>query len=272
VHTYEVHTPYLRGEFTRGLERGRLGTTLEVEDPGLLERIQPDAAELEYVRALYDGGVATADREVGALLAVLEELGLDARTLVVLTSDHGEDLGDRTPLKPATHGHSLYDELVHIPLIVRDPDAEAGLRIPQQVRLVDVMPTVLDRLGVALDSDLDGQSLASWSRPEERHERPAFARLTTHRFVVSKESLRTGRHKLIRNAFPAQLPLELYDLEADPGETHNLADAEPALRERLKAELDGVRSRVVEEGAADYRPDEMSDALRERLEALGYAE
>jgi arylsulfatase A-like enzyme len=266
VHTYEVHTPYRRTEYSSDLEPGRLGATFEMADSGRLSDPTPD--ELHYIRALYDGGVAAADREVGGLLARLEALGVADRTLVVVTSDHGEDLGDRAPPGAGTHGNALYEELVRVPLVIRDPRTEhPGLRVDEQVRLVDVMPTILELLGLPADENADGRSLAPWLRPGERSARPAFGRLVSHHDVIRKESLRSDGYKLILNRFP-QLPLvELYDLADDPRELLNLSEEQPELRERLEAELDELRT---PRGRASYAPDEIPGELRQRLKALGY--
>jgi arylsulfatase len=272
VHTYEVHTPYRRLEYAAGLERGGLSETFETDDA---DRYATGAApvgevELSYLRALYDGGVAVADREVGRLLDALEATGLAGRTLVVLTSDHGEELGERTPARPGNHGHSLYDELLLVPLIVHDPRPAAPVgRVAQQVRSVDVMPTVLDLLGVTAPEGLDGRSLAGLMRGEESGNRPAFARLQT---AGVREMVRDGSHKLIHNVFPIVPPLELYDLAEDPAESKSLGKEQPERLAELGTALRELRSPIAEEGPPYYEPQQKLPAeLRERLEALGYA-
>jgi len=276
VHTYEVHTPYRRLEYATGLERGRLPErfeTAEVAD-ALRDRRPPSDTELAYIRALYDGGAAAADRHVGALLGVLEELGLAERTLVVVTSDHGEDLGDRAPPRPATHGHSLYDELLLVPLVVYDPRLDDAVsRVPAQVRLVDVLPTILDLLGVLEDPRSNGRSVAPLMRGEEAGDRPAYAQIVTIKGGARKVALREGAHKLIQNAFPKIPAVELYDLAADPAEEMNLASQESELREQLQEKLRRARAPVAEGGLPNYRPGQPTPrALKERLEALGYVE
>lgn len=276
VHTYEVHTPYRRLEYATGMERGRLPERFEIAEvaSALADRRSPSDAELAYIRALYDGGVAAADRHVGALLEVLEELGLADQTLVVVTSDHGEDLGQRAPPRPGTHGHSLYDELLLVPLIIYDPRLAGGAsRVSAQVRLLDVLPTILDLLGVGEDPRSIGRSLAPLMRGEEVGDRPAYAQIVTIKRGARKVALRVDSHKLIRNAFPTFPAVELYDLAADPAEARNLADREVELRERLEERLLGERAPVAEDGLPNYRPGTPTPpALKERLEALGYVE
>jgi arylsulfatase A-like enzyme len=276
VHTYEVHTPYRRLDFATGLERGRLPESFEIGKvaEALSDRQPPSDAELAYVRALYDGGVAAADRHVRGLLDVLKELGLAEETLVVLTSDHGEDLGDRAPPRPGTHGHSLYDELLLVPLVIYDPRLEGAVsRVRAQVRLVDVLPTILDLLGVPEDPRSNGRSLAPLMRGEETEDRPAYAQIVTINGGARKVALREGSYKLIQNAFPKVPAVELYDLAADPAEARNLASEEKELREQLQEKLRRARAPVAEGGLPNYRPGKPTPrALKEQLEALGYVE
>ena len=273
VHSYEIHTPYRRLEYAAALERGVLPETFETDDADdyATGAAPVGEAELAYLRALYDGGVAAADREVGRLLDALEALGLAERTLVVLTSDHGEDLGDRLPLRPGNHGHSLYDELLLVPLIVHDPRPGAPVgRIAYQVRSVDVMPTILDLLGVSAPEGLAGQSFAGLMRGEETGDRPAYARIQN---AGVREMVRDGSHKLIRNVFPIVPSIELYDLAEDPTESRSLAEQRPERLAELGAALGELRSPIAEEGPPSYAPQQKVPAeLRERLEALGYAQ
>lgn len=272
VHSYEIHTPYRRLEYAAALERGGLPETFETDDADRFATgaVQASEAELAYLRALYDGGIATADREVGRLLDAIEALGLAERTLVVLTSDHGEDLGDRSPLRAGNHGHSLYDELMLVPLIVHDPRRGAPVgRIAYQVRIVDVMPTILDLLGVPAPEGLDGRSLVRLMRGEETGDRPAFARLQK---AGVREMVRDRSHKLIRNVFPIVPAIEFYNLADDPGEQRNLAKQRTEELAELSAALRELRTSVAEDGPPNYEPHRTVPAeLRERLEALGYA-
>jgi arylsulfatase A-like enzyme len=280
VHTYEVHLPYIRAGLAQGVPRAGLSTFIDMAE---LDRIRHGqiaigADQRAYLEALYDGGVRRADRHVGELMAVLEELGLRESTLVVVSSDHGEDLGERIPHYAAEHGHTLYDELVTVPLIIRDPTlGVAASRIPELVRSVDVLPTILDRLGVEAELG-EGQSLVPLMRGVEPAERFAFSHLA--RYGPERVSLRSARWKLIRNLTedtstppvdPNAPPLELYDLRADPAEQHNLADASPDDLDRLQSKLDELLERRAENGPADFGPREgLSRELRTRLKELGY--
>jgi arylsulfatase A-like enzyme len=277
VHTYEVHTPYRRRDFAADLDRGVLGPTFEIADTARIRRgeLSLGPTELAYVEALYDGGVAAADRHVGQLLRVLAEVGRADDTLVVLTSDHGEDLGRRSPARPGTHGHSLYDDELRVPLVLYDPtDRVPARRIATLVRTVDVLPTVLDRVGVPIPADLDGRSLVPILRGEETTHRTAYSEIPRSRFV-RKASLLEYPHKLIVNVPPreAEEPaFELYDLEADPAEASDRTALDPERAERMRAELESRRAARDRDGRADFDRPTQNEALTERLRALGYVE
>jgi arylsulfatase A-like enzyme len=281
VHTYEIHVPYRERRFVEGKDPGELGPTFEVEHrEGLRHgRIRLSRAERAYLEGLYDGGVAVADREVGILLEALETLGISDETLVVVTSDHGEELGERSPRWAGWHGHTLYDELVRVPLLVLDPSRTYPLRwVPWQVRVIDVMPTVLDLLGVPAQAGGAGRSLLPLMRGEELAHRPALIRLFPREAGAAtpkRMGVRSGQHKLLVNLpflEPSASVTELYDLGGDPREERNLAEARTELGAELRAQLDRELAALREEGPPDFRPRSVVPSEeRERLEALGYA-
>ncbi|MGC9326783.1 MAG: sulfatase-like hydrolase/transferase, partial [Candidatus Hinthialibacter sp.] len=101
-----------------------------------------------FLHEVYDGGARYADEWVGAIVRHLQERNLMDSTLIIVTSDHGEALGDRWMPRPANHGHTLYDELLLVPLIFHLPkQIPSGRKVEKQVRLLDMLPTVLDLLG-----------------------------------------------------------------------------------------------------------------------------
>jgi arylsulfatase A-like enzyme len=264
------------------MPRGRLGPTFESASAVEVKRAEriPDGEELAYIRALYDGGVAACDHAVGELLAELERLGIAGQTLVVVTADHGEDLGDRKPLRPGNHGHALYDEQLRVPLILRDPTRSFPVRrVTAQVRLVDVMPTVLDLLGLPPAADREGRSLVPLLLGEEKTPRLAWAEIPHHALIDAgvRWAVRTGSHKLIVTPPEArgrgEPKLELYALEQDAGERTNLAPRDPERRAELMQQLRGVALALNQSGAAVYREVGTPDPqLQERLRSLGYVE
>lgn len=280
VHTYEPHTPYRRRTFTDGLDPGSVGEVFETEELPLLRSgaLHFDDRDLLYLTALYDGGVRESDRQLGELLELLEELGISGRTLVVVSSDHGEELGEHYPRAVGDHGHSLHDELLRVPLVIANPTERYPVaRISAQVRTIDILPTIAELMGVA-DADGAGRagagrSLVPLLRGEERDDRIAFGGAT--RTLPARSFVRSGGYKYIESRLdsppdpelPAPPPRQLYDLRADPGERTNLVDAQPELADRLREQL-----REHEAGREQQIPalDAIPPALQERLRSLGY--
>jgi len=278
VHSYEVHTPYVRDRFVRGVASGSLSSPFDVDQVKSIQHGETPLGEGEraWLGALYDGGVATADAHVGMLLEALEKLGLAETTLVVVTSDHGEDLGERSPTLAGRHGHTLYDELLRVPLVLYDPtESFAVRRVATQVQLLDVLPTILERLGVAIPPGVHGLSLVGLLRGARVAERPAFSAAT--RSGPRRFSVRGRRFKLIRNLPRAEVELgpetprwELYDLRDDPRERRNLANELPEVKARMATQLGVLRRRA--SGLDLEVPAPGSPAQRRQLEALGYLE
>jgi arylsulfatase A-like enzyme len=274
VHSYEAHMPYEHTTFSAGLEPARFGPhfTEEAHRAVSSGELVLSAHELEVLEALYDGGVQACDREVGRLLDGLEDLGLRDETVVIVTSDHGEELAEgRFPSFAGNHGHALFEELVHVPLIVARPRAEAR-RVAQQVRSMDVLPTALELLRVSVPEDVEGRSLvpllegrpetverlASGGSIEEGPER-RFVRLHGHKLVLRLEEPEPG------SPFEHVPELELFDLRADPGERDDLALQRPEVLSALRA-IAEARSDAGFDPEALLIPPELTEQLR----ALGY--
>jgi len=212
----------------------------------------------------YDGEVAAVDALVGELLTTLEAKGIAERTLVVVAGDHGEAFGEH-----GEQGHAVfvYDTTLRVPLIMAWPEAlPGGVVVEQPVSLVDVAPTILDLLGIDPPSGAEGRSLLDLCFDPDRatDERPLYAE-SLHgrmRFGWSPlHAIRTTRWKYIRAPRP-----ELYDLQADPGETTNVVDAHPDVVASLAAALDAMDVDVeVDTESVELDPDAVA-----ALEALGY--
>ncbi len=209
----------------------------------------------------YHGEVAAADAALEPLLRPILEQGARGRTLVILTSDHGEALGDHGE---ATHGVFAYEATLRVPLVVYAPALFRPRVVTEPVRHVDLVPTVLDALGMDAPAGLAGRSLLPLLAGRAAGDTPAgyFEALSTsiNRRWAPLYGLREGGLKYI------ELPLpELYDLSADPGETRNLAASRPQELERLGARL--KRLRASDRGTT---PAKESPETLERLRALGY--
>ena len=226
--------------------------------------------DIAALRAIYLGLVAEVDAHLGRILDWLEETGQAERTVIVFTSDHGEMLGDGRMWGK----HSVFDPAFRIPLIVVDPRREkaAGRRVAAPTESVDVASTVLEVLGREAPKAWDGTSLPPWlddavaegEMPEgwrqaqlmeidfaEPHRETRFQRAWgTDARGCGAAILREGRWKLV--VFSGGLPPMLFDLEADPGETRNLAQDPAAAGElaRLAAALAARRAREGGRGRA----------------------
>jgi arylsulfatase A-like enzyme len=251
VHLYDPHLPYA--------PEGPFAPREAAADP------------IAAARARYYGEVSSADAQVGRLLAWLRDAKREEHTIVVVTADHGELLGEHGRTL-GTHSTHLVDATVHVPLIVRVPGLPARV-VPEQVRLVDVLPTVLDLMGIAVPGGLDGRSLAPLLRGAPMAHVPAYSETFYERFPevappgAELVSLREGAYKLLRSP----VRRELYDLDRDPDELQDVGATHPDLVAGLEAELRRVR-RVPQAPDAPLSMDEEERQRHlERLRSLGYA-
>jgi N-sulfoglucosamine sulfohydrolase len=227
----EPHRPYDFGGATPD-------TSLGVTVPGYL----PDTPGTRADVAAFQGAIRQMDRGVGRILAALDDLGLAESTVVVFATDHGAAM----PRAKCT----LYDPGIEVALLLRVPGLAPRV-VPDLVSNVDVTPTLLDALGLASPENLEGRSLWPLLRDQAYTPRvEVFAEKTFHTAYEPMRAIRTARHKLIVNfevglrfdvpgdilpspSFPSMVPamlgtrphLELYDLDADRWEQHNLADS-----------------------------------------------
>jgi arylsulfatase A-like enzyme len=193
--------------------------------------------QLAEMMAGYYGMVAQLDHAIGRVLAALEATGQAGETLVIVTTDHGELLGDHQML---FKGPLHYDGLLRVPLVVRGPRVAAGVTVRAPVGLVDLAPTVLDLAGVGAARPLDGRSLRPFLEGGEEP-RPWVLTENDHEmgFTLHLRTITTPRHVLTRyEADPAVG--ELYDRAIDPGEFENRWDdaAYASVRSELLAELE----------------------------------
>lgn len=221
--------------------------------------------DLAHIKALYDGEIRYADGQVGRVLDRLAERGLHEDTLVVLTSDHGEEFLEHGAWE---HQRTLYEEQLRIPLVLRGPGIPAGRREPAQVNHLDLAPTILDWAGLPPLPTQRGRSLL---KPLEY--RPAYGE-TDHALPDARKLfLRdgTGRSKVILTydrKSDALTQEEWFDLGADPGETRSSAPPEAAAAR--------IRTSLLERWQAARRqgqgglPVELSPEQVEQLRALGY--
>jgi arylsulfatase A-like enzyme len=249
-------------------------------------------SENEGARRLYRGEVDDTIDAVGRLLEALEGSSHARRTIVVFTADHGHALGEHGYY--FHHGAFLYDDSLRIPLIVSWPGhLPEGRVVGEQVRSIDVAPTLLELAGVPLDASVDGASLAGYWTGAEGAPREALVESDVRMMeantrrevggVLGKlRAWRSGRYKLILTPAIQGPRFELYDLSTDPGETHDLSGEEALrplfeqMREKLVAALPEEERRALgpldaEGGGGDASSDVSQEEL-ELLRQLGYVE
>ena len=210
----------------------------------------------------YDAEVAATDAQVGRLLDFLQLSGRDEDTVVMVVADHGEMLGEHGE---PTHGFFIYEGAVHVPLIVAGPGVVART-VAEQVRIVDVMPTALELLGLKVPASVQGASLLPLLRGEPlalvAQSETYYPRY--HYGWSELVSVQDGRFKLIRAT-----RRELFDLQRDPVEQTDLAGSEAARAANLEASLDGLLKHVSRAGPP-RGPTTVDAETEERLQALGY--
>ena len=219
-------------------------------------------------RASYNAAITAADAAVGKLVAALKQQKIDGNTAVIVVADHGQALGAHGE---DAHGIFLYDETIHVPLLIRLPEARPAARqVTVKVRLVDVAPTVLEIAGLPVPSQMQGQSLLRIAKSTpgggSGADQPVYSRsdLSQRGFGWSPlESWRAGKYLYIRAP-----KAELYDVTADPGATHNLAQSSKATLDTLASQLDGFDRRF--SGEAGKSATELSSSELQKLASLGY--
>ena len=217
----------------------------------------------------YQGEIAYADESLGAVLRELDELGELERTLIVMTSDHGEG---RHQHREVTHAFLAYDTTIHVPLILQVPGRQGGRRIAERVGTVDIVPTVLDLVGAEIPPEIQGRSLlplmdGAAPTGAGRDRRPYYAESMSPRLSHDFGELRAfflGPWKYIHGPRP-----ELFHLGDDPRELTDLAAERAEERRRMEAALVEFLESHKSADAADAAY-EASEETRRRLAALGY--
>jgi arylsulfatase A-like enzyme/Flp pilus assembly protein TadD len=220
----------------------------------------------EYKDRPYDGEIAFADAQVGRVIRFLKEKNLYRNTLIVLSGDHGESLGEHGE---KTHGFFIYNATLHVPLIFHLPDSKLGKTVADLVSLADLMPTVLQLLKTVIPAQVQGRTLLPLMAPKKQDKsRSLYAETFLPRLHFNWSELRgveTENYHFIDAPKP-----ELYDLAKDPAETQNLFPQKKAVAEELRSRL----AELIRQYSAGQELSEktgLDPALMERLKSLGYA-
>ena len=267
LHLLAPHSPYQPPPpFARRFDPGYTGAIEGITDTllrineGVLE---PTARDLEHLRLAYQENLAYGDDLVGRLVDLLRRTGLLERTVVIVAADHGEAFREHGVM---LHTATLYEELIHVPLVIRFPSRFGKLprRWTDIVELRDLVPTVCDALRWRCDASGSRSLLRRIRAPASS---ASVARAwTSDGARVALGALVTGRHKLVLDSRARRLAL--YDLRGDPGERHDLAGANVRLARRLARRLRAPRDAAAS-GTAAARP---ADETARKLRALGYTQ
>jgi len=268
VHSYDVHSDYAsepayEREFVTAPKGRADGTTAQLMAfrEGKARLGPEDAKQLVD---LYDAGIRQIDDELARLVGALRDGGLLDRTLLLLTSDHGEEFFEHGDV---LHGRTQFQEVAHVPLLVRGPGIAAGRRIRTPVSLIDVMPTLLARLGLKRPEGLDGEDLSRLLEGDAGHlaQRALFGEADhTNAQPDITRAVRLGSWKLLFDRSTEKHAL--YDLAKDPGERNDLAASQPAQSREL---LEPLRRFLAIRGETGT-PVKLSPEELQRLRSLGY--
>jgi arylsulfatase A-like enzyme/Tfp pilus assembly protein PilF len=242
IHFYDPHTPY---------------------EP-------PEPYKSEYSGrpwGLYDGEIAYVDSLIGKVLESLRQKGVLDKTIIVIAADHGESLGEHGE---SFHAFFIYDATVSVPLILRLPASNLKSKtIDDQVENVDIMPTLLDLLGIAVPDEVQGRSLVPLlAGSRAGGDRMAYSESYYPRYHYGwseLKSLRSVRYKYIQAPRP-----ELYDIVRDPGERNNIFGQNGSEADRFIKEMTRIEERSRAHGDESKAPLQPDDETLEKLKALGY--
>ena len=187
-----------------------------------------DADDGRFLRDVYDRKLALADQRFGAFVDELRARDLLDRSIVAVVSDHGDEFMEHGHVD---HGHTLYEEQLHVVMMIRYPRGEGRRAVRSPARTLDLFPTIFDALGLRGPDGVDGESL----RVDAPTARPVFAE-TDYRLFVHQRMVRVGDYKLILDMGDDEVTM--FDLARDPGETVNLAARDPDRRASMERMLD----------------------------------
>jgi arylsulfatase A-like enzyme len=241
-----------------------------------MERVTFNEEDIRHLKELYDAGVRQMDSELGRIFSFLEKSGRAKDTIVMVTSDHGEEFMEHGRVD---HFLTMYRESLQVPLLLRGPGVPAGERFDQPISLIDIAPTLLSLARLPIPKKIEGYDLSQlWEGGAdldwkgrllfgEASGGSEHAQSFPGIYPIYR-SVREGRYKLIEGRIGTEVEYELFDLNRDPDEQRDLAEMEPALLARLRVHLEaraqGEPTSPV--GAAV----ELAPSEREELRALGY--
>ena len=258
LHGYDAHGQYALQESElrsitgyNGTLDGSIEEQAKLREDGLATIVEPgdksdmshvlNAADAEYLRDIYDRKVQAADERVGIFMRQLETSGLLDRSIVIIMSDHGDEFMEHSGLD---HGATLYQEQLHVVMMIRFPDYARQQLIDTTVRTIDIFPTVFDALGLEGPTGVDGRSLLPLIRGETITDKAPVLSETDYRLYVHHRMIREGDHKLVLDLLDGGR--ELYDLAKDPAELHDISSSDPRrtyeMEQRLRTSMNEMNT------------------------------
>lgn len=282
LHYMDPHQPYYPSEkhYSGGqiLTMGDYRHLRHLHNPQ--DTLEVDSKILNTMVNRYDDEIINLDRKLKEVFQTLSGLNLLEKTLVIITSDHGDEFCEHGF---GGHGHSMFQELIHIPFIMIFPGGEfGGKSIERRVDLLDLAPTIFDYLGIEPDVRMDGVSLMPLLRNEEQkyaESKPVYFGevnpVEDEWPLQTVYALVSGKFKFIRSVFKDSFKsdrLALYDLAADPFEQLNLIGVHRELSDSLALEMENYRDycNSLRIQVEDLELKNLSDQQREKLRSLGY--
>jgi choline-sulfatase len=285
MHYMDVHGPYYsRPEFHEPLfaqvekmptkhklskkQKEALGYLATKQAAPIITKYNKLADYLEFWSAFYDAGVREVDQHIAELIADLKDMDLLDDSYVIITADHGEELQEHGYW---SHGYSLHHTELHVPLIMHRPGVlPAGKRIKEMVRLIDIMPTLLDELGIPAESGMQGRSFKEIIAEDSPAQSvPAFSEAVKK--TPQKKSLYLGNWKLI--ATPGAKTHEFYNIADDPLEQKNIYTQYPTRVRELAGLLTEQMTQNHQLGLkTDTKEIPLTTEQYERLKSLGYVQ
>ncbi|HUW23161.1 MAG TPA: sulfatase [bacterium] len=266
LHTYDVHSPYDPPMPYRTLYIGNYSDQRALSTLGdyKLTALNLSPEEIDYLIALYDAGINYVDDEIGELVKRLKKLNIFNNSVIIITADHGERLGERGRVG---HGGEASRIVTHVPLIMRVPGICQGKVVEEIVESIDITPTILDILDISLPEWMQGKSILPLIEGSEIEGN--FIACTSEEWgnAPFSRAIRTEEWTYIMNR---REPDELYDRINDPKEQSNIIKKRPLIAQELKKQLEDFIALTSEGKPQATEEVHIDKELKERLESLGY--
>ena len=223
--------------------------------------------DINHIIASYDGEIRCVDEKIGLLLKQLDGMGYGNNTLVIILADHGDEFMEHGGV---AHGHTLYEELIRVPLIMKGPTIPKNVQITGLAQSIDIAPTILDILDLQPDKEMEGRSLVPLIFTGQEVHDAVYSERKSYNGEFLR-GIRSKKWKLIRD-FDTKQSL-LFDLENDPGEIANVRDQYPKIAAELELQLfEWLNRENAKVNKTQYKGTvKIDEATKERLKSLGYA-